>query len=418
MRRRPAKGMPFANPPLLDAAGVKRTVGQKAIRDHRKDGRLIRIGPGNRTGPYLYWRPSADDDDRAQEDTQAPTEGEKDSAGAPVVPAESNGRRLDTESIVSAASKKEFRQKVLTLATMRRTSSLLPTARTASRDRASANRQAPDRSRHRGGSGQSSSAGSALAPGRSGHPRRTCETRHARRTGQPRAASRPGTPRRSHDRRMKAGSDHLMGESGRRDRDRRGGPDEQKSVQKSVSLPLARCASAAMMGDGDGPQVSSLPSRWRAPSRPRLVCGPPFPCASRGSAAAHAPRAVPLRNAKRRGATKLGWDDLAIARRTPPGCRRLTWGAPNCKLPFCGKHRRQARQTGGCAEEVHERPERLTATQKMLEVLCSVVLGDADKDDIIDLLNRDEADSLESVTRVLTRGEPTGAREAPRRPRR
>src|SRR5215217_3400918 len=54
----------------------------------------------------------------------------------------------------------------------------------------------------------------------------------------------------------------------------------------------------------------------------------------------------------------------------------------------------------------------------MLEVLCSVVLGDADKEDIIDLLKRDKVDSLESLTRILTRGEPMAATEAARRPHR
>lgn len=69
---------------LYEAAGVKRTTGQGAIREHLATGRLRQIGEGKRGSPYKYWRHQ----DGA---------GEKHSAGASVPPAENNqGQRRGT----------------------------------------------------------------------------------------------------------------------------------------------------------------------------------------------------------------------------------------------------------------------------------------------------------------------------------
>jgi hypothetical protein len=77
---------------LLSAADVKRTVGQGVIREHLEAGRLCRMGKGKKGDPYRYWR--------------AP-EGEKVTAGTPVVPAERNGQSDHVVDLDSAAPTNE-----------------------------------------------------------------------------------------------------------------------------------------------------------------------------------------------------------------------------------------------------------------------------------------------------------------------
>ena len=76
---------------ILDAADVKRTVGQEVLRSLVEAGILTRIGEGKRGSPYRYWKPS-----------------EKDSAGTPVDAAESNEVIFtepgEQEEFLSAAS--------------------------------------------------------------------------------------------------------------------------------------------------------------------------------------------------------------------------------------------------------------------------------------------------------------------------
>jgi hypothetical protein len=99
---------------LLSAADVKRTVGQEAIREHLKAGRLNRIGAGKRNDAYRYWRPPDEDetDSAAAKDSTAASvaytgapalESEMLSAEAPGVPAESNDHHSDADAIHSAA---------------------------------------------------------------------------------------------------------------------------------------------------------------------------------------------------------------------------------------------------------------------------------------------------------------------------
>lgn len=84
---------------LLEKAGVKRTVGQEAVKEHVAAGRLRRAGAGKRGDPYRYWAPPGG---------SPPGSDEKVSAGAPPVPAESNGaagRRRGGGEKVSATLK-------------------------------------------------------------------------------------------------------------------------------------------------------------------------------------------------------------------------------------------------------------------------------------------------------------------------
>lgn len=47
---------------LIEAAGVKRTIGQRALNALAENGTLSRSGTGKRGKPYLFWRPLPDDE--------------------------------------------------------------------------------------------------------------------------------------------------------------------------------------------------------------------------------------------------------------------------------------------------------------------------------------------------------------------
>lgn len=82
---------------LLEATGIRRTVGQDALRHLIADNVIARLGEGKRGDPYRYWRPgeklsaATSSLDAAESNDRLPADGGKVSAGTPGVAAESNG---------------------------------------------------------------------------------------------------------------------------------------------------------------------------------------------------------------------------------------------------------------------------------------------------------------------------------------